>query len=148
MIIECVLILLIFIVLFCYRKLCNNEESFLMLDKYLRYWPGDRFSIGKDYFVDFLKLKPQGRIVERFIDTINDNTVADNGVYEFTLIKNGKAEEVMARYSFILFANSNRIFNIFPLLRNTTDFRQLGQLRLQESSIASLIVFILGSLFG
>jgi uncharacterized protein (TIGR02246 family) len=55
----------------------------------------------KDYFVDFLKLKPQGRIIERFIDIINDNTVADNGVYEFTLIKNGKAEEVMARYSFI-----------------------------------------------
>ena len=24
-----------------------------MLDKYLRYWPGDRFSIGKDYFVEF-----------------------------------------------------------------------------------------------
>jgi len=53
MIIECILIMAIFLILFSYRRLCYNRESFLILDKYLRYWPGDRFSIGKDYFVEF-----------------------------------------------------------------------------------------------
>ena len=52
MFLECILIFLILFILFFYCRLCN-KESFLILDKYLRYWPGDRFSIGKDYFVDF-----------------------------------------------------------------------------------------------
>ena len=52
MFLDCILIFLILFILFFYCRLCN-KESFLILDKYLRYWPGDRFSIGKDYFVDF-----------------------------------------------------------------------------------------------
>jgi len=52
MIILYILILAIFLILFCCRKICNNKEN-LILNKYLRYWPGDRFSLGKDYFVEF-----------------------------------------------------------------------------------------------
>ena len=55
----------------------------------------------EDYFVTFLKFKPQVKIIERHIDIINKDTVSDNGVYEFTLIKDGKAVDVMARYSLI-----------------------------------------------
>ena len=52
MIIECILIFLILFILFFYCRLCNDEH-FLVFDKYLRYWPGDRFSIGTNYFVEF-----------------------------------------------------------------------------------------------
>jgi len=31
----------------------RNYEQFLILDKYLRHWPGERFSFGEDYYVDF-----------------------------------------------------------------------------------------------
>lgn len=82
MILECVLILLIFIILFCYRRLCNNEESFLMLDKYLRYWPGDRFSIGKDYFVDFEGTRNYDNNYNIFIGRLSmrTNSVYNSGI--------------------------------------------------------------------
>ena len=92
MIIECILILAILLILLCYKRMCNNKESFLMLDKYLRYWPGDRFSIGKDYFVEFEgTLKPDynynifiGRLSMRTNNVYNSGIMAthiDNILY-------------------------------------------------------------------
>jgi len=78
MIIECILILAIFLILYCYRKMCNNKEGFLILDKYLRYWPGDRFSIGKDYFVEFEGTRKPDNNYNIFIGRLSMHT---NNVY-------------------------------------------------------------------
>ncbi len=47
-----ILIILLLIILLLYKRLHYNKEN-LILEKYLRYWPGDRFSIGDDFFVEF-----------------------------------------------------------------------------------------------
>ncbi|KAL7578678.1 hypothetical protein ACA910_009817 [Epithemia clementina (nom. ined.)] len=52
----------------------------------------------KDYFDVFLKLKPQGVILESFV-TIGDGWCKDVGIYEFTMRANGN--KVKARYSFV-----------------------------------------------
>jgi len=82
MILECILVLAIFMILFCYRRLCNNKESFLMLDKYLRYWPGDRFSIGKDYFVEFEGTRNDDYNYNIFIGSksMHTNNVQNSGI--------------------------------------------------------------------
>ncbi len=55
----------------------------------------------KGYFREFIKLKPKGKILERYITILDKNNVADDGVYAFAVIKNGKHETIKARYSFI-----------------------------------------------
>jgi uncharacterized protein (TIGR02246 family) len=52
----------------------------------------------KDYFNNFLKLKPQGRILESHVTT-GSNWAKDVGIYEFTMGKDGS--KVKARYSFV-----------------------------------------------
>ncbi|CAB9511325.1 unknown protein [Seminavis robusta] len=52
----------------------------------------------KDYFDNFLKLKPQGTILESFV-TIGSNWCKDVGVYEFEMGATGA--KVQARYSFV-----------------------------------------------
>ena len=52
----------------------------------------------KDYFVGFLKKKPQGEIKESYV-TIGDNWCQDTGIYEFTMGATG--DKVAGRYSFI-----------------------------------------------
>ena len=52
----------------------------------------------KDYFVDFLKKKPQGEILESYV-TIGDNWCKDVGIYEFTMGATG--DKVKARYSYV-----------------------------------------------
>jgi uncharacterized protein (TIGR02246 family) len=52
----------------------------------------------KDYFDNFLKLKPQGEIIDSFV-TIGDGWAKDVGIYEFTLGATG--DKVKARYSFV-----------------------------------------------
>jgi hypothetical protein len=47
-----ILIILIILMIFYYSD-SRNYEQFLILDKYLRHWPGERFSFGEDYYVDF-----------------------------------------------------------------------------------------------
>jgi hypothetical protein len=47
-----ILIILIILMIFHYSDSRNNEQ-FLILDKYLKHWPGERFSFGEDYYVDF-----------------------------------------------------------------------------------------------
>ncbi|KAL7463505.1 hypothetical protein ACHAXS_003868 [Conticribra weissflogii] len=52
----------------------------------------------KDYFVNFLKLKPQGKILKSHV-TIGKNLCQDAGTYEFTMGATGK--KVKGLYSFI-----------------------------------------------
>jgi uncharacterized protein (TIGR02246 family) len=52
----------------------------------------------KDYFENFLKLKPQGEILESHI-LVGDNWCKDVGIYEFTMGSDGS--KVRARYSFV-----------------------------------------------
>jgi hypothetical protein len=47
-----ILIILIILMIFYYSN-SRNFEQFLILDKHLRHWPGERFSFGEDYFVEF-----------------------------------------------------------------------------------------------
>ena len=54
----------------------------------------------KDYFQNFLKLKPQGVINERNV-RVFDEVAIDSGIYTFSLIKDGKPAEVRARYTFV-----------------------------------------------
>jgi uncharacterized protein (TIGR02246 family) len=54
----------------------------------------------KDYFQNFLKLKPRGAINERHIRMF-DEVAIDSGVYTFSLFKDGKPTEVRARYTFV-----------------------------------------------
>ena len=52
----------------------------------------------KDYFDNFLKLEPQGTILESHV-TSGPNWAKDVGIYEFTMGANGS--KVKARYSFV-----------------------------------------------
>ena len=52
----------------------------------------------KDYFDNFLNLKPQGEILESHV-LVGDNWCKDVGIYEFTMGKDGS--KVKARYSFV-----------------------------------------------
>merc|ERR1719384_1954587 len=60
--------------------------------------PRTNFAGIEDYFVNFLKLKPQGEILESHV-TIGKNWCQDVGIYEFTMGATGK--KVKGRYSFI-----------------------------------------------
>ena len=60
--------------------------------------PRADFSSIKNYFDAFLKMEPQGVIMESFV-TIGTNWCQDVGIYEFTLGATGAI--VKARYSFI-----------------------------------------------
>lgn len=54
-----------------------------------------------DYFTHFLQLKPTGRINTMFIRVLGPDTATDSGIYTFHLVKDGKPEEVRARYTFV-----------------------------------------------
>jgi uncharacterized protein (TIGR02246 family) len=60
--------------------------------------PRTDFASIKDYFDNFLKLKPQGEILESHV-SIGDNWCKDVGIYEFTMGTDGA--KVKARYSFV-----------------------------------------------
>jgi len=60
--------------------------------------PRTNYNLIKDYFVGFLKKKPQGEIKESYV-TIGNNWCQDTGLYEFTMGATG--DKVMGRYSFI-----------------------------------------------
>ncbi|MBE1161856.1 SgcJ/EcaC family oxidoreductase [Dyella acidiphila] len=56
----------------------------------------------RDYFVKFLKMKPQAVINYREIRLLSDDAALDTGVYTFALIsKDGKAQTVHARYTYV-----------------------------------------------
>jgi uncharacterized protein (TIGR02246 family) len=54
----------------------------------------------QDYFVKFLELKPVGQINDRNI-RLYCGVAIDSGTYTFTVVNNGKTEEVQARYTFV-----------------------------------------------
>ena len=54
-----------------------------------------------DYFTKFLKNKPQGVIEDEIVDVLDADTAINTGVYEFALTKDGKAEKVRARYTYV-----------------------------------------------
>ncbi|EJK63742.1 hypothetical protein THAOC_15581 [Thalassiosira oceanica] len=60
--------------------------------------PRTDYALIKDYFVGFLKKKPQGEILESHV-TIGSNWCQDAGIYEFTMGATG--DKVKGRYSFI-----------------------------------------------
>ena len=60
--------------------------------------PRTDYALIKDYFVGFLKKKPQGEILESHV-TIGNNWCQDAGIYEFTMGATG--DKVKGRYSFI-----------------------------------------------
>eukprot|EP00585_Thalassiosira_rotula_P004803 CAMPEP_0196142006 /NCGR_PEP_ID=MMETSP0910-20130528/10755_1 /TAXON_ID=49265 /ORGANISM="Thalassiosira rotula, Strain GSO102" /LENGTH=618 /DNA_ID=CAMNT_0041403247 /DNA_START=79 /DNA_END=1935 /DNA_ORIENTATION=- len=60
--------------------------------------PRTDFSSIEDYFVNFLKLKPQGEILDSHV-TIGTDWCSDVGIYEFTMGATGK--KVTGRYSFV-----------------------------------------------
>jgi len=60
--------------------------------------PRTDFASIEDYFTNFLKLKPQGTILESHV-TIGKNTCSDVGIYEFSMGATGK--KVKGRYSFV-----------------------------------------------
>ena len=60
--------------------------------------PRTDYDLIKDYFVGFLKKKPQGEILESNV-TIGNNWCSDSGIYEFTMGATG--DKVKGRYSFV-----------------------------------------------
>lgn len=60
--------------------------------------PRTNFAEIEDYFVNFLKLKPQGKIIESHV-TRGNNWCQDVGIYEFTMNATGK--KVKGRYTFV-----------------------------------------------
>ena len=54
-----------------------------------------------NYFTSFLKLKPQGVVNYRQIRVLDENTALDTGVYTFDLTKDGKRQQVQARYTYV-----------------------------------------------
>lgn len=55
----------------------------------------------KAYFVKFLKLSPRGTINYRQIRMLGADAALDTGVYTFNLKKDGKAQELHARYTYV-----------------------------------------------
>lgn len=54
-----------------------------------------------DYFEHFLELKPSGKIDASYIRMLGPDAAVDSGVYTFHVTKNGKAENVRARFTFV-----------------------------------------------
>jgi len=55
----------------------------------------------KDYFVKFLKMQPAGTINYRQIRLLGADAALDTGVYTFKLTKDGKPQQVQARYTYV-----------------------------------------------
>lgn len=60
----------------------------------------DRDAIA-DYFVKFLKSKPQGKIDQEHIDVLDADTAVNTGVYTFSLTQDGRPQEVQARFTYV-----------------------------------------------
>jgi uncharacterized protein (TIGR02246 family) len=54
-----------------------------------------------EYFVHFQALKPRGTINEQYIEVLDRNTAVSSGVYTFDIVREGRADYVVARYSYI-----------------------------------------------
>lgn len=54
-----------------------------------------------DYFTHFLALQPRGTIKQQFIRVLSPDLALNAGVYTFDVIRDGKPEQVTARYDFL-----------------------------------------------
>ncbi|MGH8377426.1 MAG: SgcJ/EcaC family oxidoreductase [Gammaproteobacteria bacterium] len=54
-----------------------------------------------DYFDHFLLLKPSGQIDQSFIRVLSPESAVRAGIYTFHVTKDGKPEDVRARYTFL-----------------------------------------------
>jgi len=54
-----------------------------------------------DYFTHFLPRKPQGKIDQSIITVIDPQTAINAGIYTFTLTRDGRREDIQARYTFV-----------------------------------------------
>ena len=52
-----------------------------------------------EYFEHFLKNSPSGEIIKSGVKRISDNAYAHAGLYDFTIIKDGKKEVIHAKFS-------------------------------------------------
>jgi uncharacterized protein (TIGR02246 family) len=61
----------------------------------------------KDYFEQFLQLKPRGKIDQQNIRIFGPVAI-NSGIYTFTLTKHGKPSQVQARYTFVYRRDGDR----------------------------------------
>jgi uncharacterized protein (TIGR02246 family) len=54
-----------------------------------------------DYFTKFLASKPQGKIDSEFIDVLDADSAINTGIYTFTLMQDGRPQQVQARYTYV-----------------------------------------------
>ncbi|SDZ27369.1 conserved hypothetical protein [Amycolatopsis xylanica] len=54
-----------------------------------------------DYFKHFLENKPSGTIESEVISVLDQDSAINAGIYRFALTKDGKTQEVRARYTFV-----------------------------------------------
>jgi uncharacterized protein (TIGR02246 family) len=54
-----------------------------------------------EYFEHFQRLRPRGTINEQHIDVLDRNTAVNSGIYTFDIVREGRADFVVARYSFV-----------------------------------------------
>jgi uncharacterized protein (TIGR02246 family) len=78
------------------KNYANNAILLPTLSNQVHNNPGEI----KDYFLNFLKLKPFGKIDEQNI-RIYCNIAINSGIYTFDLNQNGKVNKVQARYTFV-----------------------------------------------
>jgi len=73
-----------------------------------------------DYFAHFLPNKPRGRIVRSMVSVLDADTAIDTGTYRFTLVKDGKQQQIDARYTFVYEQRDGRWLTT-PLLCRRAD---------------------------
>ncbi|HCT77100.1 MAG TPA: DUF4440 domain-containing protein [Micromonosporaceae bacterium] len=61
-----------------------------------------------DYFQHFLEAKPRGTIITSVVSVLDPDTAVDTGTYRFALVKDGKQQQVDARYTFVYELRSGR----------------------------------------
>ena len=80
-------------------QLLDSEDSVEeLIDSRFPPYSDEDNDLIKDYFVNFLKKKPQGKILESNV-TIGHDWCQDAGIYEFKMGTTG--DKVKGRYSFI-----------------------------------------------
>lgn len=55
----------------------------------------------QDYFTHFQAMRPRGTINERHIAVLGRTMAVDSGIYTFDIVRDGRADYVVARYSFV-----------------------------------------------
>ena len=80
------------------KKVANRYSKTGVLLPTVSDTPRTDYASIEDYFTNFLKLKPQGEILESHV-TVGKNWCSDVGIYEFNMGATGK--KVKGRYTFV-----------------------------------------------